>query len=155
MTINAANEKKVLKITDLLKILPHRYPFLLVDKILDYDLDKGWVVGQKNLTFNESFFQGHFPGGPIMPGVLIIEALAQTGAVLVHLKKPSKQLAVLMSVKNAKFRKPVVPGDVLILKGEGLHLSSKAGKILAVATVNDQIAAQAEIGFAFIDKDQI
>jgi 3-hydroxyacyl-[acyl-carrier-protein] dehydratase len=142
-------------IKDILKILPHRYPFLLVDKILELDLDKGYILGQKNISFNEAFFQGHFPDAPIMPGVLILEALAQNGAVLLNLKGEHAKVAVLLSVNNAKFRNPVRPGDILYLKGEGLHLSSKGGKIHATALVNDKIAVEAEIGFALVNKEQI
>lgn len=142
-------------IKEILKIIPHRYPFLLVDKILELDLEKGYILGQKNVTFNEPFFQGHFPEAPIMPGVLILEALAQTGGVLVHLKAEQPKIAVLLSVSNAKFRNPVRPGDILYLKGEGLHFSSKAGKIHATALVNDKVAVEAEIGFALVHKNQI
>jgi 3-hydroxyacyl-[acyl-carrier-protein] dehydratase len=149
------NNQKVLDIKDLLQILPHRFPFLLVDKIIEMDVEKGYILGQKNLTFNEQFFQGHFPGAPIMPGVLILEALAQMGAVLVHQKGQTEKTAVLLNIDNAKFRNPARPGDILMLKGEGLHLGSRGGKIKAVATVNDKIAAQAEIGFALVDKSQI
>jgi len=144
-----------LDIKEILKILPHRYPFLLVDKILKVDLEKGHILGQKNLTMNEAFFQGHFPGAPIMPGVLILEALAQTGAVLVHLSGEREKVGVLLNVKNAKFRNPVKPGDILYLEGEGIHISSKGGKVRATATVNGKVAVEAEMGFALVDKSQI
>ncbi|CCB90739.1 (3R)-hydroxymyristoyl-[acyl-carrier-protein] dehydratase, partial [Waddlia chondrophila 2032/99] len=120
---------ETLDIKEIIKILPHRYPFLLVDKILKVDMEKGYILGQKNLTINEAFFQGHFPGAPIMPGVLILEALAQTGAVLVHLSGQKEKVGVLLNVKNAKFRNPVKPGDILYLEGEGIHISSKGGKV--------------------------
>lgn len=142
-------------VKDILKILPHRYPFLLVDRILEIDLERGYILGQKCVTFNESFFQGHFPDAPIMPGVLILEALAQTGGVLVHLKGQNSRIAVLLNVNNAKFRNPVKPGDVLLLKGEGIHFSSKGGKVKVEASVNNKIAVEAEIGFALVDKSQI
>jgi len=148
-------EKKNLDVKEIIKILPHRYPFLLVDRILEIDLERGYICGQKNLTINEAFFQGHFPDAPIMPGVLILEALAQTGGVLVHLKGQVEKIAVLMNVNEAKFRHPVKPGDVLILHCEGLHFSSKGGRVKAKAMVGDKIAVQAEIGFALIDKSQI
>ena len=148
-------ETVALDTKEIIKILPHRYPFLLVDKILSLDLEKGTITGQKNLTFNEAFFQGHFPGAPIMPGVLILEALAQTGGVLLHLKCNPEKIAVLLSVNNAKFRHPVKPGDVLLLKAKGLHFSSKAGKIKAEASVDGKLAVEAEIAYAFIGKDQI
>ena len=147
--------KSILDNKDIAKILPHRYPFLLVDKILEMDIEKETIVGQKNVTINEAFFQGHFPDAPIMPGVLILEALAQAGGVLVHLKANNSKIAVLLNVNNAKFRQPVRPGDVLILKCEGLHLSNKGGRVKAQAFVNDKIAVDAEIGFALVDKSQI
>ncbi len=157
METQTSDYPKTLDIKQIAKILPHRFPFLLVDRILDVNLEQGqgFIVGQKNLTFNEAFFQGHFPEAPIMPGVLIIEALAQVGGILIHMKGHHDKIAVLLTVNNAKFRNPVKPGDVLILKVEGIHLSSKAGRMQATATVNDKIAAEAEIGFALVDKSQI
>lgn len=146
---------KLLDVKDIIKILPHRYPFLLVDKILEVDLEKGVILGQKNVTINEAFFQGHFPEAPIMPGVLILEALAQTGGVLVHLKGGVPKIAVLLNVNNAKFRNPVRPGDILYLRGEGLHFSSKGGRVKVEARVNEKIAVEAEIGFALVDISQI
>src|SRR5437879_1960817 len=96
-------------IKEIMKILPHRYPFLLVDKILEMDLEKGTITGQKNLTMNEAFFQGHFPEAPIMPGVLILEALAQAGGVLVHLRGNREKIALILFVDDARFRHPVKP----------------------------------------------
>jgi 3-hydroxyacyl-[acyl-carrier-protein] dehydratase len=147
--------KEVLNIKEIVKILPHRYPFLLVDKIIEIDLEKGYIIGQKNVTINEAFFQGHFPDAPIMPGVLILEALAQAGGVLVQLKLQTEKIAVLLNVNNAKFRHPVRPGDVLLLRGERLHFSSKGGRIKAEALVHNKIAVEAEIGVALVDKSQI
>lgn len=144
-----------LDIKQILNILPHRYPFLLVDRVVEMDLERGYVLAQKNVTINEPFFQGHFPQAPIMPGVLILEALAQAGGILVHLKGPPNKIAILLSVNQAKFRHPVKPGDVLFLRGQGLHFSSKGGKIKAEALVNDKVVAEAEIGFVFADKSQI
>lgn len=146
---------QTLDVKEIIKILPHRYPFLLVDRILEIDLDKGYILGQKCVTINEAFFQGHFPEAPIMPGVLILEALAQTGGVLVHMKGQIPKIAVLLNVNNAKFRNPVRPGDVLILKGQGIHFSSKGGKVKVEALVQDKVAVEAEIGFALVDKNQI
>ncbi|MGR3973690.1 MAG: 3-hydroxyacyl-ACP dehydratase FabZ [Candidatus Rhabdochlamydia sp.] len=137
------------------KILPHRYPFLLVDRILKLDLDNNIVIGQKNVSLNEQFFVGHFPEAPIMPGVLILEALAQAGGVLVHQKLQTDKIAVLLTVNNAKFRKPVVPGDVLLLHIKGQHVSFKGGKVAAKATVNDQVVVEADIGFALVDRKQL
>jgi 3-hydroxyacyl-[acyl-carrier-protein] dehydratase len=149
------DQPKIMDVKQILKILPHRYPFLLVDRILSYDIDQGIIVGQKNATFNEAFFQGHFPESPIMPGVLILEALAQVGGVLVHLKGHTSKIAVLLNVNHAKFRNPVRPGDILDLRCEGIHFSSKGGRVKAIASVNHKIAVEAEIGFALIDKNQI
>jgi 3-hydroxyacyl-[acyl-carrier-protein] dehydratase len=143
-------------VNEIIKFLPHRYPFLLVDKILSLDLEKGTIVGLKNVTMNESFFQGHFPGAPIMPGVLILEALAQAGGVLVHLREKGNKIALLLNVTNAKFRNPVKPGDQLFLHAEGIHFSSKGGRVKALALINnDKVAVQAEVGFALVDKEQI
>lgn len=144
-----------LNVKDILKILPHRYPFLLVDRIVSYDIENGTIEGFKNATFNEAFFQGHFPDAPLMPGVLILEALAQLGGVLVHLRGGADKIAVLLNVNQAKFRNPVRPGDVLKLHCQGIHFSSKGGRVKATATVNDKVAAEAEIGFALIDKNQV
>lgn len=144
-----------LDIKQIIKILPHRYPFLLVDRVLEIDLEKGYILAQKNMTFNEAFFQGHFPEAPIMPGVLILEALAQAGGILVHLKGGEGKIAVLLNVNHAKFRQPVKPGDVLHLRCQGLHFSSKGGRVKAEALVDGKVAAEGEIGFVFVDKSQI
>lgn len=150
-----AATRPILDVKEIVKILPHRYPFLLVDRIVEMDVEKGTILGLKNVTINEAFFQGHFPDIPIMPGVLILEALAQAGGVLVHLKSPIPKIAVLLNVNNAKFRYPVRPGDVLMLKGEGLHFSSKGGRVKVEAMVEDKLAVEAEIGFALVDKSQL
>lgn len=148
--------KKQLDTKEIMGILPHRYPFLLVDKIIDLDLEKCVIVGLKNLTMNEAFFQGHFPETPLMPGVLMIEALAQTGGILVHLKGGGlAKIAVLLSISNAKFRSPVKPGDTLLLKATGIHFGSRGGKVQAAAYVGERIACEAELGFAIVDKDSI
>lgn len=144
-----------LDIKKILDILPHRYPFLLVDKVLEINLERETLLAQKNVTINESFFQGHFPSSPIMPGVLILEALAQAGGILVHLKNKGNKIAILLSVKEAKFRHPVKPGDVLQLRCQGLHFSSKGGRVKAEAYVSEKLAAEAEIGFVFVEKDHI
>ena len=144
-----------LDIKRIVKILPHRYPFLLVDQITALDMDKGTIVGKKNLTINEAFFQGHFPEAPLMPGVLILEALAQTGGILVHLKDGRGKVAILLGVNQAKFRRPVRPGDVLTLKATLTHLGAKGGKVAAEALVDQTIVAEAELSFALVDKEQI
>ena len=146
-------EKTSLEIQEILNILPHRYPFLLVDRIVEINKKENYILGQKNLTMNEPFFQGHFPGRPVMPGVLVIEALGQTGAVFVHMMQEKKDsLSLLTSIKNAKFRLPVVPGDILMLKCEGGHFGSKGGRVHAVATVNGKLAAEADIGYVLVKK---
>jgi len=137
------------------QILPHRYPFLLVDRIVHLDLENNKIIGQKNVTWNEPFFVGHFPEVPIMPGVLLIEACAQTGGILVHEKLQTDKIAVLTTVNEAKFRKPVIPGDVLFIKIEGVHVSLKGGKVAAEVVVNDQVVASAEIGFVLVDRKQL
>lgn len=143
----------VLSAKEIERILPHRYPILLVDRVVQLNLEESEIIGVKNVTVNEPFFQGHFPGVPIMPGVLILEALAQTGGILVHQKGYQKKIAVLLNVANAKFRKPVVPGDVLHLHAKGIHISGNGGKIKAKAMIGDQLAVEAELSFALIDKD--
>ena len=107
------------------------------------------------MTVNEPFFQGHFPDIPIMPGVLILEALAQTGGILVYQKGYTKKIAVLLNVAHAKFRKPVVPGDVLHLHVKGMHISGNGGRVNGKALVDGRLAAEAELSFALIDKTQL
>lgn len=152
---DTSHRSYVLNAKDIEKILPHRYPFLLVDRIVQINLEENEIVGLKNVTANEPFFQGHFPGAPIMPGVLILEALAQTGGVLVHQKGYVKKIAVLLNVANAKFRKPVVPGDALLLYAKGIHVSGNGGKIQAKAMIGQVLAVEAELSFALIDKEQL
>lgn len=149
------DQPPVLDIKEILKILPHRFPFLLVDKIVEVNQEQGFIVGQKNVSMNEQFFQGHFPDAPIMPGVLILEALAQTGAVFIHLKGFRDKIAVLLGVNNAKFRNPVKPGDIMHLHCESSFMSSKGGRFNARAFVNGKVAVQAEIGFVLVDKQKI
>lgn len=140
----------LLDVNEIKKIIPHRYPFLLVDCI--EELEPGVkAVGYKNVTVNEPFFQGHFPQQPVMPGVLIIEALAQVGAVAVlSLEENKGKLAFFGGIKNAKFRKQVVPGDVLKLETE-IKCKGPMGVGKAVATVNGKVAAEAEVSFICSD----
>jgi 3-hydroxyacyl-[acyl-carrier-protein] dehydratase len=155
MAAKSADQSKLFDVKAIAAILPHRYPFLLVDRIIQLDLEGNFIVGVKNVTINEQFFQGHFPGAPIMPGVLILEALAQTGGILVHQKGYNDRIAVLLKIDNAKFRRPVVPGDSLILEAKGQHFSSKGGKVHARALVEGQLAVEAEIAFALVHKEQL
>jgi len=130
------------------KILPHRYPFLMVDKIEELEPGKR-AVGYKNVTINEYFFQGHFPGEPVMPGVLIIEALAQVGAVaLLSMEEFKGKIAFFGGIKNARFRKMVIPGDVIRLEVEIIAMRGPAGIGKAVATVDGKKVAEAELTFA-------
>ena len=135
------------------RILPHRYPFLLVDKIVDMELDKK-VVGVKSVTMNEPFFQGHFPGNPIMPGVLIIESMAQTGGVFLlnSIPNPEEKLVYFMQINNAKFRKPVFPGDQLFLEVELINKKSKLVTMKGRAYVNDVLVAEADFMAGIVDK---
>ncbi|MGN0984625.1 MAG: 3-hydroxyacyl-ACP dehydratase FabZ [Gemmiger sp.] len=133
------------------EILPHRYPFALVDRILDYEPGR-WAIGRKCVTMNEPFFCGHFPGQPVMPGVLILEALAQVGAVAVLAEEENRgKLALFGGVKNARFKQQVTPGDVLELRCELIARHGPVGTGKAVARVDGQIAAIAELTFAVVD----
>lgn len=146
-------EGKVLDINTIQKILPHRYPFLLVDRILEMGGNK--VVGIKNVTINEPFFQGHFPGHPIMPGVLIIEAMAQVGGVgALNIKANIGKLAYFLSINNARFRKPVVPGDVLRMEIDLLKAKLNIMKTHGIAKVDGEVVAEADMMFAFINPDE-
>lgn len=151
-----SEQNTVLNVKQIAKILPHRYPFLLVDKIVCLDLKENHIIGLKNISFNEHFFQGHFPEAPIMPGVLVIEAMAQTAGVLIYKKGYQEKTAVLLNIQNAKFRKPVEPGDTLIINVHIQHLSRSGGRILARASVQEKgLVTEAEIGFALLDKNQL
>lgn len=134
-------------ITEIQKVLPHRYPFLLIDRVEEV-VPGQKAVAIKNVTMNEYFFQGHFPQEPVMPGVLIIEALAQTGAVAVlSIEENKGKIAYFAGIDKAKFRKKVVPGDVLKLEVELIKVKGPAGLGKAVASVNDKKVCEAEITF--------
>lgn len=140
-------ESGSLNIKEIMEIIPHRYPFLLIDKVESMEPGKK-AVAYKNVTMNEYFFQGHFPGEPVMPGVLIIEALAQTGAVaMLSLDSYKGKTAYFAGINKAKFRRKVVPGDTLKLEVEIIKVKGPAGIGSAVATVNGQKAAEAELTF--------
>lgn len=138
---------EIMKVNEIMKCIPHRYPFLLVDRVLELELGKRGV-GIKNVTINEPFFQGHFPGTPVMPGVLIIEALAQLGAVIVLGMPENKgKLAFLTGVDNVRFRRQVIPGDQLRLEVEMTRMRGPIGKGKGRALVDGEVAAEGEIMF--------
>ena len=135
-------------------IIPHRYPFLLVDKIIDIEYGTK-AVGIKNVTVNEPFFQGHFPGNPIMPGVLIVEAMAQVGAVsILGMEEHKGKLAVFTGIDGLRFRRQVVPGDTLRMEVEMLKFKRGIGVAKAAAYVGEDLAASGELMFAIIDKQK-
>jgi beta-hydroxyacyl-ACP dehydratase FabZ len=143
----------MMDITEIMDHLPHRYPFLLVDRILETH-GKERIVGLKNVTINESFFQGHFPGHPVMPGVLIVEALAQTGGLLLlgQLAEREGKIFYFMALDNVKFRRPVVPGDQLRMEVEMVQFRGKVAKMKGVARVDGQVATEAEMMACVVDK---
>jgi beta-hydroxyacyl-ACP dehydratase FabZ len=142
----------VLDVNDIRRILPHRYPFLLVDRIVELEAER--VVGIKNVTVNEPFFVGHFPDFPVMPGVLIVEAMAQTAGILVLKNIPDRneKLVFLVSVDAARFRKPVVPGDTLRLEMTVIKRKGSVAKMAGRATVDGVLVAEAEIMCKLEDK---
>lgn len=152
MTDIVSKELQVADIQKLLSILPHRYPFLLIDKIVDIDGDNS-AIGIKNVTANEPHFQGHFPGHPVMPGVLIIEAMAQTaGAIgILSLGGSTPRLVYFMTIDNAKFRKPVVPGDVLKIHVTKIKRRGGLAKYACVAMVDSNKVAEAEVTAMIMD----
>ncbi|HEX6630138.1 MAG TPA: 3-hydroxyacyl-ACP dehydratase FabZ, partial [Gemmatimonadaceae bacterium] len=143
----------VLGIEDIMKVLPHRYPFLLVDRILEIQ-ERSRIVGLKNVTINEPFFQGHFPGHPIMPGVLIIEAMAQVGGMLLmgSFEEPESKVVYFMSLDNVKFRRPVKPGDQLIFELDLTQIRGPVCKMRGVAKVDGEVVAEADMAAMVRDK---
>jgi UDP-3-O-[3-hydroxymyristoyl] N-acetylglucosamine deacetylase/3-hydroxyacyl-[acyl-carrier-protein] dehydratase len=144
----------VMDARSILRLMPHRYPMLLVDRVIEIDGDRR-AVGIKNVTINEPFFEGHYPGTPIMPGVLLVEALAQMGGLLLSRKlEHTGKIAVLLSLDKVKLRKPVTPGDQVVLEVEALRGTTRTGSVRARALVADRVAAEARIRFMLVDPDQ-
>src|SRR3974377_1863829 len=144
----------LLDINDIRAILPHRYPFLLVDRIVELEPER--IVGIKSVTANEPFFQGHFPDFPVMPGVLIVEAMAQTAGVLVlkSIENRAQKLVLLVAVENARFRKPVVPGDTLRMEMKVLKRKATVAKMAGVAPGDGVVGAEVEVMFKLADKEE-
>jgi beta-hydroxyacyl-ACP dehydratase FabZ len=140
----------------IMRVLPHRYPFLLVDRILELEPGKR-VVGIKNVTINEEFFLGHFPGHPVMPGVLILEAMAQVGGCMIfaQVEKPEQKLMYLAGVDKARFRRPVVPGDQLLLTVEVLTARHGLIRVKAEASVDGQLCCEAELLCSIVDRNGV
>ncbi len=143
----------MLGIEEIMKTLPHRYPFLLVDRILEME-EKKRIVGLKNVTINEPFFQGHFPGHPIMPGVLIIEAMAQVGGILLmgQIEGYESKVVYFMSLDNVKFRRPVKPGDQLRFELDMLQIRGMVCKMRGVAKVDGEVVCEADMAAMVRDK---
>ena len=142
----------MMDIHEILKRLPHRYPFLLVDRVLDLETGKR-IRALKNVTINEPFFQGHFPSEPVMPGVLILEAMGQVGGMLISQRPELKgSVFYLTSVEKARFRRPVVPGDQLVTEATIEKIRGRVGKVRTVARVGKDIAAEAVLGFVIASR---
>jgi 3-hydroxyacyl-[acyl-carrier-protein] dehydratase len=143
-------------VNQIMQLLPHRYPFLLVDRVLEYDPGEH-LTAVKNVTINEPFFEGHFPGYPVMPGVLIVEAMAQAGGILILKSSqtiPSGKIFLFSGIEKMRFRKPVYPGDQLQLLAEKLRHKMNIWKMQVEARVDDQIAAQGILSAAVVDREE-
>ena len=137
----------------IMELLPHRYPFLLVDRVLEMDPEKR-IRALKNVTINEDFFNGHFPGSPVMPGVLLIEGMAQAGGILLLADRSERdrKLMYLMGIEKARFRHPVVPGDQVIFEVDVLRLRTRHSRLSCLARVEDKVVAEAVISSAMVDR---
>jgi 3-hydroxyacyl-[acyl-carrier-protein] dehydratase len=142
-------------IQEIMDFLPHRYPFLLIDRIVEFERAKR-VIAIKNVTMNESFFQGHFPGAPIMPGVLVIEAMAQAGAVLMlsEMEDRHSKLAVFTGIEGAKFRRSITPGDQIRIEVDVVSFRSRAGKMAGKAYIDGKLACEATLTCMIVPRTQ-
>jgi beta-hydroxyacyl-ACP dehydratase FabZ len=139
-----------MNVTEIMEILPHRYPFLMVDRIEEMDVEAGTVTGVKNLTMNEEFFQGHFPGNPVMPGVLQMEAMAQVAGVMLNSRGGNEgRVAYFMSMNKVKFRKMVTPGDVLRMEITPIRIRSRMATVQGKAYVGEDLVSEAELSFGY------
>jgi UDP-3-O-[3-hydroxymyristoyl] N-acetylglucosamine deacetylase / 3-hydroxyacyl-[acyl-carrier-protein] dehydratase len=148
-----ARRRPVMAIEDIFNYLPHRYPFLLVDRVVEFEHRKR-IVGLKNVTINEPFFQGHFPGRPIMPGVLIVEAMAQVGGLLVleTMENLEDKIVFFMSLDNVKWRRPVTPGDQVLFEVEVVQIRGATCRMKGVGRVDGQVVAEAEMMARVVDR---
>jgi 3-hydroxyacyl-[acyl-carrier-protein] dehydratase len=145
----------MIDIQGILDILPHRYPFLLVDKVLELEPER--ILALKNVTFNEPHFTGHFPGVPVMPGVLVVEAMAQAGGVLMLSEIPDRhdKLIYFTGIDNCRFRRPVVPGDQLLLEVTVARRRQRFAVLHGVARVGEEVAAEADLSSALVDRPKV
>lgn len=149
----AVMQDETLNIQEILDTIPHRYPFLLVDRVTSHEVGRS-ITGYKNVSINEPFFQGHFPHNPIMPGVLIVEAMAQMGAILVaHMPEGRGKLTMFAGIDHMRFRRPVLPGDRLDLKGELIKFKGSLGKAHVTAWVEGELVAEGELLFSVVPYD--
>ena len=140
----------VMEVQDIMAILPHRYPFQMVDRIIELNMETGRVVGIKNVTNNEPYFQGHFPGHPVMPGVLQMEAMAQVAGVFLNSRAGNRgKTAYFLSMNKVKFRKMVIPGDQLRIEIESLRLRSRMATVQGKAYVGDDLVSEGELTFGY------
>ena len=147
--------KLPMTVEDIKKVLPHRYPFLMVDRITEMDFEQRLFVGYKNVTGNEEFFLGHFPGHPVMPGVLIFEAMAQVGAVgLLSMPANKDKIVYFMAIDEVKFRRPVTPGDRLVMKTKIVRMRSNAGICHSQSFVDDELVAEGQAKFSLLKQQK-
>jgi beta-hydroxyacyl-ACP dehydratase FabZ len=140
----------VMEVQEIMAIMPHRYPFQMVDRIIELDMEAGRVVGIKNVTNNEPYFQGHFPGNPVMPGVLQMEAMAQVAGVMLNSRAGNKgKTAYFVSMNKVKFRKMVIPGDQLRIEVEPIRIRSRMATVMGKSYVGDDLVSEGELTFGY------